>query len=267
MKSTSLSRIVSFSGIGVFMVAMIFAAFNPKFPIWLAIVIGMILGAPLIILGFQLDPAKNRDGHGDGLGSSEGGIRPSNQFWPTWSEIGGIAAFPAYFAILIAPFVLLFWIFTKLPIGDSWGIASARVIVVMTAICIASSWRSFVSRKAQSLLRGRVSDIVVDSLVPSKPSEMPTGVWRAIVVNWELLLIPVIAVLVVWLSSDPSSVWHTVEVEPRSHRGFGRMLLWSRANPNTTNLTASMAGVGAILLFVYRVIQAQRRAQSVSGER
>ncbi|MBL8817934.1 MAG: hypothetical protein JNL58_18055 [Planctomyces sp.] len=260
MKSTSLSRIVSFSGIGVFMVAMIVAASSPKFPIWLAIVIGVILGAPLIILGFQLDPSKNKDGQGDGLG-------PSNQFWPTWSEVGGIAAFPAYFAILFAPFVLLLGILTMLPVGDSWGIASARVLVVMTAVCIASSWRSFVSRKAQALLRGRVSDVVVESFAPSKPYEIPTSVWRAIAANWEWLLFPVIAVLVVWLSSDPNSVWHTLDVEPSSYRGFGRMLLWSRANPNTTNLAASMVGIGATLLFVYRVIQAQRRAQSASGER
>ena len=99
-KSTLNSNLAIFGALALMIALLRAAAFNPQFPIWLAILVGTAIGCPLLFIGFRLHPGAKQTPN-DGIGALE--LRApdadaSRQFWPTRTEIWGIAGLMTYFA-------------------------------------------------------------------------------------------------------------------------------------------------------------------------
>jgi len=214
----------------------------PNVPIVVAMALGAIIAAPLLVLGFRIHPessAKDRTRH----------------FLPAQSETWSMASMWALAVADIMPPVLCIAIAYLLPAGDDWGLVALRLSLLVIAGCAWVGWRMWVRPRIETWFRGKISDDVIEKTDRNEHQDIPrigiASEWN----TWGLALIAIPAFCVVFGVIDFDSPWLDSDVE-RS-RGQGRVLAlfiaWCRANPNTVWSAALLLGVGALGLFAFRM--------------
>ena len=245
-----LARFYMFGGIAAIAGPLCATAFYPQFPIWLAVLLGTVLGGSLLIIGFRMDPASEPT--------------PLGRFWPTTTEAWGMIGLLAYAAVLCVPVILFLLMFWLVPAGDSWPIVALRILLVTIAIGTSYGWFEFAKHRLVKPFRGKLPDKTIDALATTKRVEEPCNVRDAVVKNWELLAVSVGAFLIAaWVMSfdNPGPV---LEAGPRRVRGAVRLVQWCRGNPNTIVSSAILVGCFTFGLYVYRVVRIAYRARATS---
>ena len=236
MKSTPIANVVIFGGIGLILTIMRLAAFNPQFPIWLAILVASIVGTAVLLIGFWLHPTSTQ----------------SRRFLPTRTDMWGFAGFLTYFFSLSVP-VLFFLPLLLLPAGDNWPIVLARILLATASFCLSWWWISFAKKKFPKFFRGKLSDEVIDSYIATKPQMEPNSPIEAALKNWQLPVVTAAACLVFWGIVNINNPGLNINGWPRRFRGVVRLLAWSLDKPNTVRSASALVGLTSLMLYVHRV--------------
>ncbi len=177
-----LSRTCMFGALAAIAAPLCIAAFNPQFPIWLAILAGAAIGCPLLFISFRLDPSADP--------------ATASRFWPSPSDARGMLGLIAYAATFSPPVILFLSLLWLIPAGDDWPIVAVRILLVTTAIAVSYWWFVYAQQKLCRLFRGKLSDATIDAFANAERPEEPTSARQAAVRNWELLVVAVSAFLV-----------------------------------------------------------------------
>jgi hypothetical protein len=242
--STLLSNVVVFAGIATTMLTICLPVVFVQFPIWLALILGVALGVPLLVVGFLLHP------------ESAITAKPNATFLPTQHELFGfgwaIIAFCAIMALIIAPIGILAVTLFLLP-GDSWPIVISRLVALWGAI---AWWRWWPAAKfANWLFRGKVSDSFLDGLT-GEQSPRPMNFITAAIKKWEIealasavayVAIAVAAFCVAFGVIDLNQPWIQRPVGRGKVKGFLTILAWLASHPNTTKAFAWSVCIASLM--------------------
>ena len=217
------------------------SAFNPSFPIWMAIALGALVGGPLVVFGMRIHP--NSDPEGE----------HSQSFWPTRKQGWGLLAFFVFFASVLIPFAIFAIGVFLLRKGDDWGIVILRLVFLVSIGLGAYCWFKFAAKRLPEWFRGKLSDELLDAFTREPPQESPTSVIDAATKNWRLVLVAAVALCISMGFVDLDSPWLNFEASTKRTRGFIALIRWCRGNPNTVWSSALLLGLGSLGLLAYRI--------------
>ncbi len=243
-RSSVRSTLATYSGIFVMCVPFMLAAFYPRVPIVISLIVGAILGTPLVVLGLWLHPNSSSDN------------RSARRFWPTQTELWGILGFLTFLGSFLIPLGILGVAAFLLPRGDDWGTVFIRIAFVIVAVLGCYWWVKFALKKLPQLFRGKISDDTLDAFTWEEPRHEPKTVTSAVLKNWQLPLIALIAFFVAFGVIDLSSPWLDMDGNGRRVRNLMRLIVWCRGNPNTVLSSSVLLGLGALGLYIYRIRRA-----------
>ena len=254
-KSKLLSHLVVYGAMALIVATICAAAFNPQIPIWLAVLVGIAIGAPLLVIGFRLHPGPSPDSSIGTSGLPSRDVDASKQFWLSRTEMWGVIGLLTFLASISVPLLLFLPLFLLLPAGDNWTNVILRIVSVTVIICVSSWWIGFARKNLPTLFRGKLAESTIDSFVALQSPKEPGSTKEAVLINWQLLVIVAIAFLVVSGVINLKNLALQPNVGPRHFRGWVHILIWCRGNPNTVTTSLALVGIGALALFVYRVVR------------
>lgn len=172
-KSPIVSTLVTLAGCAIVFGSLLLTVVFPQLHLGVLVVVGVLLGSPLIVLGMRLHPQSN---------SKEIAEKP---FWPTGTEIRkslwGIVAIATVLVCFIGPVALAIAGGFLLPPGDQWGVVALRLLWIASAMVGWVWWVKFVSTKIPQLFRGRLSDEMLNAITRQPlAEEVMTGKAAAI---------------------------------------------------------------------------------------
>jgi hypothetical protein len=222
-----LGRALVFSGIAAICGCIALSAFNLWFPLWLGVLIGSILGVPLLIVGMRmesqsLDPTANAEPKA---------FLPTARTFRAFVVNASLSLFAFVLAALpVAVFAPALWLLQ----GDGWSTAWLRSGIAVSMLVVLQHWvpacyRWMLARFESTLTDDRKAAFR-DTATPSEISLRAFLMEHRLEFAWLLL----VAVLV--------SGWIAIPNLPVGGRGRGRglalALQWLAAHPNTVATSA-----------------------------
>ena len=158
-----------------------------------------------------------------------------------------------FFGCFLVPILVWGVAALLLPAGDDWGTVIIRLAYMAAAVCGGYWWIKFAFEKLPDLFRGKISDKTLDAFTREEPKDEPKTATSAVLKNWQLPLIALVAFLVASGVIDFSSPWLDIDLGARRARRLMRLMVWCRGNPNTVLSSTVLVGVGALGLYAYRI--------------
>ena len=252
MKSVQLFYVLLFVGFAIITGSLLLPIKFWQMPVWLAIVIGVFAGAPVLMIGLKMHPeskASDREG--------------KRSFWPTLAERWGMLGLLVFAATILVPPFLFVAIMSVIPPGDGWGIVTIRVLTLAAFLGGFMWWIGFARTNLIELFRGKISDATLVSFKPTTEPE-PKSFAASVSANWPLVVLAAIALCVAFGQIQLDNPWLNVGNGSRRFRGIAKMLIWCRGNPNTVASTSGLIGFGALAIFGYQIRSAILRGRSLS---
>jgi hypothetical protein len=256
MDTSLKSQVLVFAAVTLMAAPLCLAAFNPSLPIWLAILLGSVLGGPVLLMSTRLE---RRNANSD---CAKKVVDPPAHFLPTKTEAWGMVGLLVFVGTIFLPIGLLALLFL-LPEGDGWAIAFVRAILLSLWIAFTLWWYPFAKNRFPEFFRGKISDANLDSFKISEPVVEPTSIIAAVRQHWQLPIMAATAFCIAWgvVNLDDSIL--KVHDGPRRVRGLIWLFTWCRGNPNTVCSSAVLIGVGLIAAFANFI----RRAHLLGKQR
>jgi len=248
-ESSVASKLACYSGIAFICLPIIVSAFNLWLPIWTAIIIGIILGTPLLMLGFRLHPT---------AASEE---RKAKSFWPTQPESWGMLRILTLLAIAIIPFAMFSLLYIFMPPGDNMENVVFRILTV-GSVCFATIWWvGFAAKTFAPSFQDRLSDDVQQPFTFEILRDQSTTATAAARKNLHLALIAVVGFCIAFNVINLNVAQLNFILGPRRAQGPIRLLDWCRGNPNTTTSASVVVGVVTTILYLIRIRNAAQRGR------
>jgi hypothetical protein len=244
------STLATYAGIILMCIPISACAFDPSIPIPVAVIVGAVIGTPLVILGIRLD--RNTSSVG----------RSSQGFWPTQPEIWGILGlfvFGIYFLILV---IIVNAAVLLLPPDDDWGSVAVRLVSIVLAAVGWYFWKRLGINGILPLFRGKIADETLDALAYGQSKKEPDTVAGVMWKNWLLPVTSLVASCVAVGIIDLNDPWFNIDSESRSDRGIEQMIQWCRGNPNTVFALSILVAIGALGIYLYQIHKAARSTQN-----
>ncbi|MFN7731816.1 MAG: hypothetical protein ACK5OB_07935, partial [Pirellula sp.] len=126
-------KLLVFSGIAVIGGCIAWSAFNLWFPVWLGVLVGAILGVPLLIVGMRLESQSLESKAND----EPKAFSPPPQTFRSfvWNASLSLFAF-ALAALPVAVFVPALWLLQ----GDGWSTAWLRSGIAVSMLAVLQHW-------------------------------------------------------------------------------------------------------------------------------
>lgn len=253
-KPPLLSTLATFSGCAIVCGSLLLTVVFPQLHLGVLVVVGGLLGSPLIVLGLRL--------HSRSI-AQEG---TEKSFWPTGTEIRrwrwGSVAIATFLACFIGPAALAIAVGFLLPPGDQWSVVALRLVWIASAVAGGVWWVKFVSSRIPSWFRGRVSDEMLAWLTHQPVAEEVMTAKAAAIRNWQLVVVAGVAFSVAFGAIDFDSPWLDIDGGVRRTRGLLRVIQWCRGNPNTVTSSAVLVGTAASAWYVYQIGRAMVRSNA-----
>ena len=258
------TQCISFLAVALMALPIVVCAFVPQLPIWLAILVGAVIGGPVLVIGTRVMQ--------DSTNHTANAMEPSpgaKKFWPTQTEKWGILALAIFLASAMVPILFFIPFILLLQANDSWTIAIVRTVLFAFGVVGARYWLEFAKNEIPNFFRGKLSDEALDSFMKQPTPETPRTAMQAAFFNWHLLLFAAVALLVVWgivnvnqLGLNPPNP----NAGGRRFRGFVRVLVWCQGNPNTMKSLSALVSVASLVLYGVRVGRASTQSTRLSSQ-
>ena len=142
------------------------------------------------------------------------------------------------------------------PPGDNWGTVGLRLSLLVLAAGGVYWWVNFTRRKLPDLFRGKLSDETLGALTREEQGDEQKTATGAVLKNWELPLIAILAFCVAFGVIDFNNPWLNMNGASPRARGLVRLIAWCCGNPNTLVSLSVLVGLGALGLYSYRIVRA-----------